>query len=615
MPNDHIDIIVEKRHSAVIRAIDLLKERQGTSLGEISREKVGAVAAALRARQRTDDNSDWCFVCDERGQLLCCDTCPRAMHLGCVKMKAFPKRGWNCPYCIIAAQNNGDGSKVGRPSAEVRTAQYSIAIMEAAIAESLEKRKPSAIAEAEAEAEVSASVSSNGLQIVHTGRRYTLFDSNLKSELERFENIEDALKELVHVERYRQHRRANNVGLTSRKKEKEKEKGNGRGRGGEKSKNKNDSYEEEEKEDEDEEGALNTDGEMWCYSCLDDNKIIMCAFCGCRKCFGKYDKENLLLCDDCDVEYHTYCLDPPLKKMPKEDENWFCAACTVERAEDEKRRHKNREEAGNLVMKIEEGAEKDSELLKKGRKRGRKAKIIKSKSTVCPTPTPCDDTVKASDPAAAQSYPIISCPRGIDTNTGSRTSVLRNRSGGIKRPLEIPAQGSLSSARPIAAVSSPTGFATYNDGCSVDLRCVEQIADALKAGMDSGEPTLLGARDRALLALFREWAPVNDLHRAKELLLEQKRRLMNHLHSIAPGMLAGRESEFLKPDQLAQYRRSLQSVLPPMQETTQHSTTTTPSGISASVKQQSGQLMMPTSTTTPVSSSTPGKANMTGSKI
>ncbi|KAJ8403965.1 hypothetical protein AAFF_G00343150, partial [Aldrovandia affinis] len=37
------------------------------------------------------------------------------------------------------------------------------------------------------------------------------------------------------------------------------------------------------------------------------------------------DPARLLLCDDCDVSYHTYCLDPPLHTVPKG--GWKCKWC------------------------------------------------------------------------------------------------------------------------------------------------------------------------------------------------------------------------------------------------------------------------------------------------
>ena len=33
----------------------------------------------------------------------------------------------------------------------------------------------------------------------------------------------------------------------------------------------------------------------------------------------------MLLCDGCDDSYHTFCLNPPLDKIPEGD--WFCPTC------------------------------------------------------------------------------------------------------------------------------------------------------------------------------------------------------------------------------------------------------------------------------------------------
>jgi hypothetical protein len=43
---------------------------------------------------------------------------------------------------------------------------------------------------------------------------------------------------------------------------------------------------------------------------------------GCRVCRKDNDHANLLLCEMCNDEYHTYCLDPPLNAVPKGD--FYC---------------------------------------------------------------------------------------------------------------------------------------------------------------------------------------------------------------------------------------------------------------------------------------------------
>ncbi|XP_073306881.1 methyl-CpG-binding domain-containing protein 9 isoform X1 [Primulina huaijiensis] len=45
----------------------------------------------------------------------------------------------------------------------------------------------------------------------------------------------------------------------------------------------------------------------------------------CKVCGMDKDDDNVLLCDRCDSEYHRYCLNPPLLRIPKG--NWYCPSC------------------------------------------------------------------------------------------------------------------------------------------------------------------------------------------------------------------------------------------------------------------------------------------------
>jgi PHD-finger len=53
----------------------------------------------------------------------------------------------------------------------------------------------------------------------------------------------------------------------------------------------------------------------------DSIESITCRACGS----GEVDAE-LLLCDDCDVGYHTFCLRPILPRVPSG--SWFCPSCS-----------------------------------------------------------------------------------------------------------------------------------------------------------------------------------------------------------------------------------------------------------------------------------------------
>ncbi|KAJ8599245.1 hypothetical protein CTAYLR_006223 [Chrysophaeum taylorii] len=50
-----------------------------------------------------DGNADECHVCSRGGELLCCDSCPRAFHLDCVGLDSIPAGDlWVCSLCQAA---------------------------------------------------------------------------------------------------------------------------------------------------------------------------------------------------------------------------------------------------------------------------------------------------------------------------------------------------------------------------------------------------------------------------------------------------------------------------------------------------------------------------------
>ncbi|XP_065889551.1 chromodomain-helicase-DNA-binding protein 4-like isoform X2 [Dysidea avara] len=47
------------------------------------------------------EHTDYCYLCKDGGELLCCDMCPLAFHLKCLfpPMKSIPHGTWSCPRC------------------------------------------------------------------------------------------------------------------------------------------------------------------------------------------------------------------------------------------------------------------------------------------------------------------------------------------------------------------------------------------------------------------------------------------------------------------------------------------------------------------------------------
>lgn len=93
-------------------------------------------------------------------------------------------------------------------------------------------------------------------------------------------------------------------------------------------------------------GAIGTDQEGCLISCVQCgqcyhpycvtvkvSKVILekgwrCLDCTvCEGCGQKHDEARLILCDDCDISYHIYCMDPPLDFVPQG--NWKCKWCAI----------------------------------------------------------------------------------------------------------------------------------------------------------------------------------------------------------------------------------------------------------------------------------------------
>ncbi|RLN13451.1 hypothetical protein C2845_PM09G25050 [Panicum miliaceum] len=65
----------------------------GVSLHELS------ISLSKGQKMSNRQSDDLCSICSDGGQLLLCDTCPRAFHRECVGLFATPKGTWCCRYC------------------------------------------------------------------------------------------------------------------------------------------------------------------------------------------------------------------------------------------------------------------------------------------------------------------------------------------------------------------------------------------------------------------------------------------------------------------------------------------------------------------------------------
>lgn len=50
-----------------------------------------------------EEHGEYCKVCKDGGELLCCDYCPGTYHMKCLKPEliGLPEGEWICPHCKV----------------------------------------------------------------------------------------------------------------------------------------------------------------------------------------------------------------------------------------------------------------------------------------------------------------------------------------------------------------------------------------------------------------------------------------------------------------------------------------------------------------------------------
>ncbi|NXW93149.1 TIF1A factor, partial [Alopecoenas beccarii] len=90
---------------AVLRtdAPDSTDDQPGMRQENTSSGKTGWMGPshAGEGRKEDDPNEDWCAVCQNGGELLCCEKCPKVFHLSChvPTLRSFPSGEWICTFC------------------------------------------------------------------------------------------------------------------------------------------------------------------------------------------------------------------------------------------------------------------------------------------------------------------------------------------------------------------------------------------------------------------------------------------------------------------------------------------------------------------------------------
>lgn len=59
------------------------------------------------AEEEDDDHMEFCRVCKDGGELLCCDTCTSSYHIHCLNppLPEIPNGEWLCPRCTVSVRS------------------------------------------------------------------------------------------------------------------------------------------------------------------------------------------------------------------------------------------------------------------------------------------------------------------------------------------------------------------------------------------------------------------------------------------------------------------------------------------------------------------------------
>uniref|UniRef100_A0A3Q2GAG1 Chromodomain helicase DNA binding protein 4a n=1 Tax=Cyprinodon variegatus TaxID=28743 RepID=A0A3Q2GAG1_CYPVA len=93
-----------KRSSSEEDEPDVDSEFENGSINSVSISE-GSNSRSSRKTEDGDgyetDHQDYCEVCQQGGEIILCDTCPRAYHMVCLDpdMEKAPEGTWSCPHC------------------------------------------------------------------------------------------------------------------------------------------------------------------------------------------------------------------------------------------------------------------------------------------------------------------------------------------------------------------------------------------------------------------------------------------------------------------------------------------------------------------------------------
>uniref|UniRef100_A0A4W4DXI6 DNA helicase n=1 Tax=Electrophorus electricus TaxID=8005 RepID=A0A4W4DXI6_ELEEL len=100
-----VGVLVYLAQSEDVDDDDSEQENSSVHSSSVRSDSSGRVKKNKRGRPDGDgyetDHQDYCEVCQQGGEIILCDTCPRAYHLVCLEpeLERAPEGKWSCPHC------------------------------------------------------------------------------------------------------------------------------------------------------------------------------------------------------------------------------------------------------------------------------------------------------------------------------------------------------------------------------------------------------------------------------------------------------------------------------------------------------------------------------------
>jgi len=86
-------------------ALAAAAEAKANKVGNVKTRMINSEEKQKNAEEMnielTDQHQDYCDVCQAGGEIILCDTCPKAFHLVCLEpeLEEAPEGEWYCPHC------------------------------------------------------------------------------------------------------------------------------------------------------------------------------------------------------------------------------------------------------------------------------------------------------------------------------------------------------------------------------------------------------------------------------------------------------------------------------------------------------------------------------------